>query len=245
MNGGYGGGTHPGMSWWVWWRYSPRNGLVGMVEVLTQEWVGGYGGDTHPGMSWWVWWRYSPRNGLVGMVEVLTQEWVGGYDGDTHPGMSWWVWWRYSPRNGLVGMVEVLTQEWVGGYGGGTHPGMSWWVWWRYSPRIELVGTVVAFVQSSPSSARIGPSSHNRSNPPTRFSFPVSLQLQLYCIQKCVELWLIQTELKWDRDQEYCLTVYYVEPSHCNLCGNLKRTGNSANGLPGNSAPYLVNLWGT
>ena len=45
--GGYGGGTHPGMSWW-------------------------YGGGTHPGMSWWVWWRYSPRNELVGMVKVRT-----------------------------------------------------------------------------------------------------------------------------------------------------------------------------
>ena len=35
--GGYGGGTHQGMSWWVWWRYLPRNELVGMVEVLTKE----------------------------------------------------------------------------------------------------------------------------------------------------------------------------------------------------------------
>ena len=30
--------------------------------------------------------------------------------------------------------------------------------------------------------------------------------------------------------------------SHCNLCGNLDRTGNITNGLPSHSAPYLVNL---
>ena len=28
------------------------------------------------------------------------------------------------------------------------------------------------------------------------------------------------------------LTVYYVEPSYYNLCGNLNRTENLANGLP-------------
>ena len=31
------GGTDPGISWLVWWRYSPKNRFVGMVEVLTQE----------------------------------------------------------------------------------------------------------------------------------------------------------------------------------------------------------------
>ena len=50
--GGYGGHTHPRMSWWVWWRYSPCNELVGMVEVVTQELFGWYGGSTHLGISW-------------------------------------------------------------------------------------------------------------------------------------------------------------------------------------------------
>ena len=40
------------------------------------------------------------------------------------------------------------------------------------------------------------------------------------------------SELKRDRDLEYSLTVYFVEPSHCNLCGNLIGTGNLVNGLP-------------
>ena len=40
------------------------------------------------------------------------------------------------------------------------------------------------------------------------------------------------------------VTVYYVEPSYCNLCGNLNGTVNLVNGLPSHSAPYLVNLWG-
>ena len=35
-------------------------------------------------------------------------------------------------------------------------------------------------------------------------------------------------------DQENWLNVQYVEPSHCNLCGNLNGTGNLANcTLPG------------
>ena len=36
---------------------------------------------------------------------------------------------------------------------------------------------------------------------------------------------LFQAELKQDRDREYWLTVYYVEPSHCNVCGNLNGLG--------------------
>ena len=54
--------------------YSPRNELVGMVQVLTQESVGGHSGGTLPGMSRLVCWRYSLRNELVGMVEILSQE---------------------------------------------------------------------------------------------------------------------------------------------------------------------------
>ena len=58
--GGNDGGTHPGMSWWVWWNYSAMDELVGTVEVLTQESVGGNDGGTHPLIE------------LVGMVRVLT-----------------------------------------------------------------------------------------------------------------------------------------------------------------------------
>ena len=150
--GGYGCVTHPGMNWWVWLCYSPRNEFVGMVGV------------THLVMSLWVWWGYSPSNELVGMVVWLTQEWVCGcgfltqewvgwcgcvnhpgmslWVWVTHPGMSLWVWWGYSPRNEFVGMVGLLTQEWVGGCGCVTHPGMGWSCGW-YSPRNGLVGVVV------------------------------------------------------------------------------------------------------
>ena len=51
------------------------------------------------------------------------------------------------------------------------------------------------------------------------------------------------SELK--RDREEWVLVYYTEPSHCNLCGNLNVTRNLGDGLETHSAPYLVSLQGT